>query len=277
MSEGGYDLSTKGIYSALSGAVAQSTQLDTIANNIANVNTPGFKKDQQLFREYLTSYEKADPSINVPRVPASLESFYDMQGGDKSYVDAIGTFTDFSQGGMKQTGNSLDVGIEGNAFFEVATAQGPMLTRNGSFSLDGQGRLVTKNGNPVLREGAPGEDPAARVIQLGNDPVSISPTGEVRSGDTLVARLSLVQPTDRDALQKVGSSLYGFKQNHNPGMTAAPEARLHQGFLEDSNVNIIKEMTNMIAANRTFETNQKAIQAYDSMNGKLVNEVSKLA
>ena len=98
-------MSSKGIYTALSGAMAQSSKLDTIANNLANVNTTSFKKDRQMFQEYLTAYEKNPDVIAVPRIPASVESFYDMQGGDKSYVDSAGTYTNFDQGGLKQTGN----------------------------------------------------------------------------------------------------------------------------------------------------------------------------
>ena len=90
-----------------------------IANNIANANTPGFKKDQQVFREYLTSYEKQPTTLEVPKVPASINSFYPLNGGDKSYVDVSGTSTSFSQGALKLTGNAMDLGIEGDAFFEV--------------------------------------------------------------------------------------------------------------------------------------------------------------
>ena len=121
-------MSTKGIYSALSGAMAQSLKMDTISNNIANINTPAFKRDQQVFREYLTANEKPPEVIQVPKVIATVESFYDMQGGDKSFVDSAGTYTDFSQGGMKHTGNSLDVAIDGKGFFEIATPSGLKLS-----------------------------------------------------------------------------------------------------------------------------------------------------
>src|SRR3954465_15402012 len=109
-------MSTKGVYTALSGAIAQSERLDTIANNIANVNTPGFKKDKQIFQEYLTANEKPPALMNVPKVPASIESFYDMQGGDKSFVDSKGTFTDHTQGSVKHTGNKFDLALEGKGF-----------------------------------------------------------------------------------------------------------------------------------------------------------------
>ena len=114
----------KGVYTALSGAIAQSTKLDTIANNIANVNTPGFKRDQQVFAEYLTANEKEPTTIPIPRDVAAIESFYNMQGGDKSYVHEKGTYTDFSQGSLKRTGGALDVAIDGPGFFEVDSPQG---------------------------------------------------------------------------------------------------------------------------------------------------------
>ena len=110
-------MSSKGIYSALSGAMAQSQQLDTIANNIANANTPGFKGDKQTFKEYLTILEKAPDVNTVPKIPASIESFFDMQGTDKSYVVPDGTYTDHAQGGLRATGNSLDIALEGKGFF----------------------------------------------------------------------------------------------------------------------------------------------------------------
>lgn len=270
-------MSTKGVYTALSGAIAQSQRLDTIANNIANVNTPSFKRDQQLFQEYLTANEKMPNVIQVPKIPASIESFYDMQGGDKSFVDAAGTYTDFSQGGLKSTTNPLDVAIDGNGFFEVATPGGVRLTRHGSFSIDGNGQLVTKDGHPVLAQAAgDGVDLAARVIKVnGQAPIVISDDGQIFQGEELLGRLSVVEVKDRDHLQKVGSSLYDFKKNAQPEVTRSSSPSLKQGFVEQSNVNIIQEMTDMIATTRTFESTQKAITAYDSMSDKLVNIVGK--
>jgi flagellar basal-body rod protein FlgF len=268
-------MSTKGIYTALSGAIAQSQRLDTIANNIANVNTPGFKKDKQVFQEYLTANEKPPSVIQVPRVPASIESFYDMQGGDKSFVDSKGTFTDYTQGSVKPTGNKMDLAIEGRGFFEVATPQGIRLSRAGNFTLDGDGKLVTKDGFPVLRSSGEGADPSARVIRLsGQAEMTINDKGEVFEGTENLGKLSIIDVTNPDHLQKVGNSLYGFKPNTNPEVINASSG-VRQGFLELSNVNIVQEMTDMISANRVFESTQKAISAYDSMSDKLVNVVGK--
>lgn len=267
---------SKGIFTAVSGAVAQSAKLDTIANNLANVNTPAFKRDAQLFREYLTSYEKEPGTITVPRVPSSIESFYDMQGGDKSYVDKDGTFTDFSQGALRQTGNQLDLAIEGSGFFEVGSPEGPRLTRNGSFTIDSNGRLITKQGFPVLREGPMGSDPASREVRVTSANITVSVEGEIFENGQSLGRLAIVDVGNKDALQKVGNSLYGFRETFDPQLQPATEARCQQGMLEGSNVNIVREMTDMIAATRVFESTQKAIQAYDQMTGKVVNDVPKL-
>ncbi|WP_413291672.1 flagellar basal-body rod protein FlgF [Bdellovibrio sp. HCB185ZH] len=272
-------MSVKGVYTALSGAMAQSTKLDTIANNLANVNTPAFKRDQQLFQEYLTANEKPPEVIQIPRDVASIESFYNMQGGDKSYVDTKGTFTDFSQGGLKPTGNTLDVAIDGKGFFEVATPGGVKLTRAGNFTLDGNGQLVTKDGHPVLRaDAAGGADPASRVFRLeaGGGPITIADNGDVVQGTNNLGKLSLVNVANPDSLQKMGSSLYGFKPNMNAEVTNVANPSVRQGFIETSNVNVVQEMTDMIQTNRVFESTQKAIHAYDQMAEKMVNVVGSV-
>lgn len=270
-------MSTKGIYSALSGAMAQSQKLDTIANNIANVNTPAFKRDQQVFNEYLTNNEKEPSVIQVPRIPSSIESFYDMQGADKSFVDTKGTFTDFSQGSLKRTGNPLDVAIDGKGFFEVATPGGVRMTRSGNFTLDGQGQLVTKDGFHVLKAAGPGVDPEARTIKVSGNggTISMNDQGEVFEGEESLGKISVINVTQADALQKVGNSMYGFKANKNPEVVNINYPSLKQGFVEMSNVNIVQEMTDMITANRMFESTQKAMQAYDHMTDKIVNVVGK--
>lgn len=267
-------MSNKGIFTALSGAMAQSARLDTIANNIANVNTTSFKKDKQIFNEYLTANEKGTDVIQSPRIPASIESFYEMQGGDRGFVDSSRTYTDFTQGPVNPTGNSLDVAIEGEGFFEVLTPSGIRFTRNGAFKMGVNGNLVTKDGYPVLKEGL-GQPGEGRVISVESANVTISYSGEVYEAGQLLGKLSVVEVGNKDALEKVGSSFYKIKDTINPQLTVAADYKTQQGFLERSNVNIVQEMTDMIAATRAFETNQKSIKAFDEMNEKLVNIVPK--
>ncbi len=267
-------MSGKGMYTAVSGAIAQSSRLDTIANNLANANTTAFKKDRQIFNEYLTAYEKMPDTMEVPRVPASVESFYDMNGGDKSYVDSAGTYTNFSQGLLKNTGSTLDLAIEGKGFFEVLTPQGVRWTRNGGFQIDGTGKLVTKEGYPVLRDGF--QDPAQRTLQLGDRNITVTDRGDIYQADNLVGKISVVNFSDPDQIQKQGNSLYKLKENSTLAPVAAADYKLHQGYVEGSNVNVVEEMTDMITAQRLFETTQQAVKAYDHMDEKLINSVGKL-
>ncbi|MCB0393019.1 MAG: flagellar basal-body rod protein FlgF [Bdellovibrionales bacterium] len=270
-------MSNKGIYTALSGAMAQDLRMETIANNMANVNTPGFKRDEQVFREYLTAYEKQDDVIQVPKIPASIESFYALQAGDRGYVDSAGTYTDQAQGSLRSTGNQLDVALEGEGYFEVLTPQGIRYTRSGSFTLSPEGRLISKQGFPVLRRGEGAENPETRFIEIGNTTnITFSGNGSIFSNGAEVGALSVVNVSDQNALRKVGGLMYGLKENYQATVANVPNPSMRQGFLENSNVNIIQEMTDMIGATRVFESTQKAIQAYDSMNDKLVNTVPSL-
>lgn len=270
-------MSTKGVYTALSGAMAQASRLDTIANNIANVNTPGFKRDEQTFKEYITANEKLPNVIQVPRIPASIESFYDMQGGDKSFVDAAGTYTNYAQGSLKNTGAKLDVALDGNGFFEVFTPQGVRLTRVGAFKLDGNGQIVTKDGHPVLKAGGDGQDPATRAFRVtGEQPITINDNGDITEGETVIGRLSVVDVVNKESLHKIGGSLFDFKPNMQPEIVNIQSPNVRQGFLEMSNVNVVQEMTDMISTTRMFESTQKAISAYDSMADKLINVVGSV-
>ena len=267
-------MSSKGIFSAVSGAMAQNARLDTIANNLANVNTAGFKKDRQVFNEYLSAYERPDMKLNVPRVPASIESFYDMQGGDTAYVNPAGTYTNFEQGALRSTGSPLDLAIDGKGFFEILTPQGVRWTRNGSLQIDGNGRLVNKDGFPVLREGQ--NDPSQRGVTVTSGHITVSATGEIFDGGNGLGRLAVVDFANPDDLQKIGNSQYALKANAKSQPQAARESRVHQGFSEGSNVNVVEEMTDMIAANRVFEATQHVIKAHDQMDDKLVNQVGKV-
>jgi len=267
-------MSSKGIFSAVSGAMAQSSRLDTIANNLANVNTTGFKKDRQVFSEYLTTHEKPHDVMQVPRIPASIESFYDMQGGDNAYVNPAGTYTNFAQGSLRSTGSALDLAIEGKGFFEVSTPQGLRFTRAGSLQIDSNGRLVTKEGFPVLREGQ--ADPTQRAITVNSPNLTISATGEIFDAGNLVGRLSVVEFSNPDDLQKVGNSQYALKGNATVPPQVSRESRVHQGFTEASNVNVVEEMTDMITANRVFEATQHVIKAHDQLDDKLINQVGKV-
>ncbi len=267
-------MSGNGIYAALSGAMAQSQRLDTIANNIANVDTTGFKKDGQVFSDYVTVEQKPIETNTVPRITASVNSFYNTQGTETAYVDSHGTFTDFGQGALKITGNPLDVAIEGHGFFEVQTPSGVKLTRNGAFKINAQGELVTSDGYPVLRAG--NSNPSNRIIHLTSGNLTIGYSGDIFENDNPLGKLAVVNVKDTDALQKVGNSLYTLKPNYKETPHQANNFKIHQGYLEMSNVNIVNEMTKMIEATRTFQANRNAMHTFDQMEGELDNDVPKV-
>jgi len=186
---------------------------------------------------------------------------------------------------LSPTGNAFDNALNGPGFFEVLTPNGIRYSRKGSFSISNDGKLVTDQGYHVLSKDAPptaGADgvmtlatsPESRIINVGNSKFSISLEGEVFSGDNKVANLALAEFNDIHALKKEGNSLF-----INPDQTNVKvgdlKTSVHQGFIEQSNVNAVSEMTNLINANRNFETIQRAIKTYDNISGKAVNEISK--
>ena len=146
------------------------------------------------------------------------------------------------------------------------------MTRNGHFTLNGQGVVVNKSGHPLLLSGEPGQQPQERIMQV-DDPKQFTVTaqGDVFINGEAFGKLSLRTVTEKDALHKEGSSLYSIRENFDNQVVDATSFKVHQGSFEQSNVNIVKEMTDMINATRVFESAQKAIQTYDQMNQKLTN------
>lgn len=270
----------KDIWVPLSGAIAQQKSVETIANNVANANTPGFKRDQTIFKEHLTALEKGYNEIDLPHKEWSPSDFYRSYGAEHAHVKAEATYTDHTQGQLVPTGNPLDISLHGKGFFEVLTPNGVRFTRAGTFSLSSDGKLVTSQGFPVLSplepqaEGSIPTPPESRNIQIIPGKISINLQGEIFSNDQKVSKLSIVNFQDTNSLRKEGSALFINKELKNR-LAEAPDTAVHQGFIEQSNVNAVQEMSNLIKANRHFESIQKVIKAYDSMAGKAVNEISR--
>jgi len=210
-------------------------QLDVVANNIANVNTTGFKADQSLFQEYL--------------MPGAHEDNFVGRDRRESYVQDRGTYRDFSQGAAEQTKNPLDVAIQGNGFLVVQTAAGERYTRDGGLQLNNQGQLVTAEGDQVLGTAGP------ITFQPTDHDVNISPDGTVtvQEGnnrlDALRGKLRLVSFADAQRLLKEGSNLYSAAAGD-----AQPDLKstIEQGYLEKSNVNAVAEMSRMIEVTRAY-------------------------
>ncbi len=173
--------SPTGIWTSVSGAMAQSQNVDTIANNIANANTSGFKKDTVAFKEYLTAYEKTpDPAIDIPRTKFKDQDFYHHDGKEHAMVNVDRVVTDHSQGSFKTTNAPFDLAVDGPGFFAVKTPQGVKYTRSGDFKIDGTGKLVTADGLPILAIGgeaapAEGQQPAGSQPDATRNPASVNP------------------------------------------------------------------------------------------------------
>lgn len=294
-----------GMWTAVSGAMAQSQNLDTIANNIANTNTSGFKKDEVQFKEYLTAYERPpSPAIDIPRTIFKDSDFYHTDGREHSMVTVEKINTDHTQGALKPTGTQLDCALDGPGFFTLRTPEGLRFSRAGDFKINSDGKLVTTDGHPVMALSdtggkAGGANPFVDKPKI-KDPInpeeaqqellqeidlkdfvavgkkiSINEQGEIFSGSSKIAKLAVAEFVDAKLLKKESSTMYS-----NPNAINVPRAsersQVHQGFLELSNVNSVVEMVNLIKANRQFETNMRAIKTYSEMSAKEANEVGKL-
>lgn len=225
-----------GIYTALSGAIAQQQALDVTANNIANARTTGFQADRVAFQEVLAESRKA-------AMPNTL-----------SYVAISRVEVTDALGSVHKTGNPLDVALQGEGYFEVQTPNGTRYTRGGSFSTDADGVLRTTEGYAVLGSG--GEINIPR--ETGD--LQIAGDGTLSSRGIQLGQLKVVQFADMTQVKKEGLQLVAT-EGAQP--TTATGVQVQQGFLETSNVNAVQGMTQLITATRSFEAFQKVIRTID--------------
>lgn len=241
------------MYSAVSGNIAAMERMDVIANNLANINTAGFKKDRMIFDSMLNSAK--NPTLSAGTVTdAPVLSGYSIE-------------TDFSAGPQKQTGNPLDLALDGSGFFVVNTPQGKAYTRQGSFHLDGNGKVVTADGYEVQGGGGP--------ITIKGGKVEINEKGELSVDGQQVTTLSVVDFPKPYQLQKIGSALFVPSV---PETTEQPttNTNIRQGAIEDSNVQPLQEMVNLMENSRFYERCVKTVQSYDQMANKAANELGKV-
>jgi flagellar basal-body rod protein FlgG len=249
----------RGLYTAASGMLAQTKVMDVLANNLANVNTVGYKKDIVVLSSFPNVEAMREGGDNVPP---------DRKVGRIEYGVLIDTFhTVFEEGPLMETTGKLDFAIEGNGFFVVNTPQGERYTRDGAFTMNADGYLVTKDGHIVLGENGP--------IRLSPGDVSVDEKGNIINNGQLVDRLRIVDFSDYNALRKQGDNLFYLDNAVNTQIVSAT-GRIRQGYLEESNVNSVKEMVNMISVMRNYESNQKVVTAFDETLGKAVNEVGRV-
>lgn len=249
----------RSLWIARTGLDAQQTQLDVIANNLANVSTTGFKKNKAEFQDLLYSNARAAGSDagGGNQIPTGVQIGHGAR--------LVSTSKVFTEGELTKTEGQLDVAIAGDGFFEVQTSDGNRaFTRDGSLKLLSDGRIATNDGL-VLQGGF-------QPIPQGTTNISISSTGEVTttgpSGSSSF-RIQLVRFANPAGLEAMGRNLYketlasGTAEAGNPGENGFGD--LQQGFLEMSNVKVVEEMVNLIVAQRAYEVNSKAVQAADEM------------
>jgi flagellar basal-body rod protein FlgG len=258
----------KSIYTPLSGAVAQERVLEMIANNLANANTVGFKGDRVTFTMLEPEPEKnyANP-LPPANYKISAEQLMHLKGNDVFYVGVADQVRDQAQGPAIETKNPTDIMIEGKGMLAVNTPDGMRYTRNGSLSVSRDGILVTKEGMPVLGEKG--------NIALGAAQFQINDSGEVWQGGQMVDRIALYEFDDDTMLERAGTNLlfYGGPEEARH-QVRFPSMR--QGYLEGSNVNAIKNITDMIIAHRSYEAYQKAVKNYDQMMEKSSNTIGEV-
>lgn len=284
----------RGMYTGAAGMVVQQNRLDALSNNLANVDTTGYKRDapiQKAFPELLIRRMSDDGIRTFPlrSFPVGSYDVAPVVGRLGTGVETNEYFTVFSQGGLRQTDNSFDLALEGRGFFVVDTPYGERYTRNGSFLIGPEGLLVTKQGYPVLGEDGPitlklnnfvvDEDGVIyENASLADDPQRLVSMRENEWDDTVeVDRLRIVDMRNTRYIRKQGDSFWTTtEESGEASVMERGRPTVRQGFLETSNVNAVTEMVQLIEVNRAYEANQRSIQAHDQMTSKLINEAIRL-
>ncbi|MEO5366162.1 MAG: flagellar basal-body rod protein FlgF [Magnetococcus sp. WYHC-3] len=265
-----------GFWSAVNGARRSELRMEILSNNLANVNTNGFKSDQITFDTFLT---QPGPEL----FPLPTDTFMGTRGpGDipfpfsnpatnaynMTYPVAFETSVDVAQGPLQLTGNPLHVALEGEGFFVVQSPEGRRYTRDGSFEISATGELVNKNGHAVLGTGG-------APLAVGNGPISIADDGTLSGPNGVIGQLARVTLPQRE-LEKVGMNLYRVEDQAMEQPVPAGSGAVIQGHLEGSNANVVRSMTQMIETQRAFESYMKMIQTLDGLDNQAVNQVGRL-
>jgi flagellar basal-body rod protein FlgG len=256
----------RALWTSASGMEAQQMNLDVIANNLANVNTAGFKKSNIQFQEMMYDTERApgSNSTDSSTTPSGIQVGYGAK--------PVATERNFSQGNMQQTGNTYDVAIQGTGFYKLTLPDGTnAYTRDGSFLVNADGQLVTSQG--YLVTGAGTIDPKAQNVTIGSDGTM---SATVNGAAVVISPITISTFPNPEGLNSLGDNLFTQTlasgtavDGQTPGSNGI--GTLQQGYIETSNVQIVEEMVNMIQAQRAYEINSKAISASDDMMGMANN------
>lgn len=252
----------KGLYAAASAMLAGVDRQRILAHNAANLETPGFKQTLSSLDEFMTT-----PAIFSPNNVTQdwSQSVFDNIGLG---VETTPEITDYTEGGLKSTGNQLDLALTGSGFFRIMTPNGERLTRDGRFLRDASGQLVTIDGYQVLNQNG-------QAIKLADGNVSIAQDGTISVGTTAAGKLGIVAYKDpRNELTRDDSNT--FLANVTPTAQAST-VQVQQGYLEMSNVNPSQLMTQMVAVARSYEAAQKMVQTQDELLGKTISTLGRLS
>ncbi|WP_025448420.1 flagellar basal-body rod protein FlgG [Helicobacter pylori] len=251
----------RSLYSATSGMLAQQTHIDTTSNNIANVNTTGFKKSRADFNDlfYQAMQYAGTNTSNTTLSPDGMEVGLGVR---PSAITKM-----FSQGSPKETENNLDVAITGKGFFQVQLPDGTTAyTRSGNFKLDEQGNLVTSEGYLLIPQITLPED--TTQVNIGVDG-TVSVTQGLQTTSNVIGQITLANFVNPSGLHSMGDNLFSITNASGDAIVGNPDSqglgKLRQGFLELSNVRLVEEMTDLITAQRAYEANSKSIQTADAM------------
>lgn len=254
----------RGLYTSGWSMLANARKMDVITNNIANVNTNAYKKDGVNFQSF--------PEVLAQRIK-------DTDGnstiGNMSLGSDVGEIHTYNtQGQLQKTGNNLDLALSdtgnGVSYFSIGVVQPDgkiqeYYTRDGAFTLDSKGRLINKDGNLVMGQNG--------AITLSGENFSISPNGSIIQDGNIAGTLKIITFTNPDTLRKVGNNLVSTSAD---SVQTPFAGEVRQGYIEQSNVNVVREMVDMISVSRAYEASQKALQAQDGTLEKAVNEIGSI-
>jgi flagellar basal-body rod protein FlgG len=269
--------------------IAQMGKINVLSNNLANVNTPSYKKDTTILKAFPEMLIRRINDDGVRVIPPGSYDLMPVIGKMGTGVEVNEVYTRHTQGAFKQTQNDFDMALEGKGFFCLETEDGERYSRNGSFLLDRDSFLVTKDGHKVLGENGPIQikknnfmvDEDGNVfenLEYSDDPMRLVSMEENEWNQTvLIDRLKLVDFPKLRYIKKIGDSLYReTKHSEKAYIIENERPKVRQGFIEASNVNPVLEMVSLIEVHRNYEANQKMIQASDAALSKAVNEVGRV-
>jgi len=245
----------RSLYTSATGMIAQQKRMDVVVNNIANMETTGFKKDGLVTSSF--------QSILISRVGSGkVTPIGNMNLG----VNIAEEYTDFSQGNMEQTDRQLDVALEGDGYFTIETPNGLRYTRDGNFKVSSDGTLVTNDGYRVLGTNGP--------IQVGSGEVVVDEKGNIAVDGETKGTFAISAFADNTKLQKAGNNLYVNVTNQ--AVLSPSDTAVKQGWLEGSNVDMATEIVEMMSVNRSYEINQRITSMLDETLDKTCNELGRV-